>query len=295
MKIGIIGSGRMAKAMGGYLQDRGYTVAGVWGRDPEAASLAARYMDVQPYIRLEDLVFVSDILLLAVSDDSINAVAEAVAGCSRLEGKWVGHLSGSRSLDVLEAVEKKRGRIFSLHPLQTVPEPDTGRKNLAEATFVLEANEALRSPLEEWLAPCGNRLAWILPGKKALYHLGACLASNYVMVLYQLAEKALLSSGIPESMASQALAPLMEATLRNYEAIGPIRGLTGPVSRGDTGTVLGHLKSLTESGLEHSEPLIRALGLEALSMARANGSIGVADAEAMEGILKGGTAQCEKK
>lgn len=296
MQIGIIGSGRMAKAMGGYLQDCGYTVCGLWSRNQEEAGLAARYLGVPSCGALEDLILGSDLLLLAVSDDGISAVAEAAAecGCS-LRGKWVGHLSGSRSLDVLAAVEERGGHIFSLHPLQTVPEPESGRRNLAGAAFMLEADESLRATLEKWLTPCGNQVAWISPGKKALYHLGACLASNYVMVLYGLAERALASSGIPEDMTLRALLPLMEATLHNYEAIGPVRGLTGPVSRGDVGTVRKHLESLPGSVLEHNEPLIRELGLEALAMAITKGSIGEKDAKNMESILQGGKEKCEKE
>jgi len=206
MKIGLIGSGRMAQAMGGYLRDRGYEVRGLWGRNPKKAREAARYLEIEPVEDLADLIFRADILLLAVSDDALQSVGNEAALCgTELEGKWVGHFSGSLSLDVLEPLTRKGARGFSLHPLQTIPEPDRGRKDLSQATFMLEAEEGFRDSLKAWLVLCGNTTAWIEPGKKGLYHLGACLASNYVMTLYRLAEEALIDSGVPETAAAKAL------------------------------------------------------------------------------------------
>ncbi len=295
MQIGLIGSGKMAQAMGGYLLKRGYPISGLWGRNMESALAAGRYLHLEPTACLCDLVAKADILLLAVSDDAIEEVAKAVSSCGSFHGKWIGHFSGSRSLDVLDSVAQKGASVFSLHPLQTVPEPDQGIKSLAESAFMLEAEEALRNGLKEWLAPCKNRLGWIKPGKKALYHLGACLASNYVMVLYHLAEEALRSSGIPEDISREALLPLMKGTLDNYRSLGALKGLTGPVSRGDWGTVQKHLESLPDSALEAREALIRDLGIEALAMTRISGRISEESAAEMERIIRGGSTPCEKK
>ncbi len=289
MKIGLIGSGRMAQAMGGYLKDRGYPICGIWGRDPIKTQKAADSMEIKQFQQLEALVFQADILLLAVTDDSILPVAQAIADSGlSLKGKWAGHFSGSLSLTVMDPLATAGVEVFSLHPLQTVPASEEGRRALESAVFVLEAPDDFRKALEDWLAPCGNPATGVLPGYKVIYHLGACLASNYVMTLYRLAEEALICSGIPEELASKALVPLMESTLNNYKSLGPFKGLTGPVSRGDAGTVKHHLDSLQKIGWEQREPLIRALGREALDIARKNRSLSEEKAEVMTGILKGG-------
>lgn len=290
MKIGLIGSGRMAQAMGGYLKDRGYEIFGLWGRNREKSRTASGYLGVPHHDNLADLVSGAEVLILAVSDDAILSVAKTVADSGvDLEGKWVCHLSGSLSLDMLDSMMRRGALGFSLHPLQTVPEADHGRKDLRYAAFVLEADEGLRDRLNDWLTPCGNRTAWISSGKKGLYHLGACLASNYVMTLYRLAEEALIDSGVQEEIASKALLPLMESTLNNYRSIGALAGLTGPVSRGDGGTVKKHLDSLQTMGWEHREALIRALGLEALDIAQKCGRMDTETAMRMKRILSGGT------
>ncbi len=292
MKIGLIGYGRMAQAMGAYFKDHGYPVCGLWGRDPGKSQDACTYLGVRQYGDLAELVMAADALMLAVADDSIATVGAALADTGNvLTGKWVFHLSGSLSLEVLEPMIRQGAKGFTLHPLQTVPDRESGRRDLKRATLMMEADESFREPLEEWLSACGNTLAWIIPGKKALYHLGACLASNYVMTLYHLAEEALIESGISKEIASTALLPLMETTLNNYQQSGALHSLTGPVSRGDAGTVRKHLESLRTAGWEQRAPLIKGLGLEALAIARESGTVTDEKAQIMEQILKGGCTE----
>lgn len=291
MRIGLIGSGRVAQAVGGYLKDCGYPVEGLWGRNRENAEKAAAYLGITHHKLLADLVCRADVLMLAVSDDSIEAVAGNVANCGVvLDGKWCCHFSGSLSLEALSPLAEKGVMGFGLHPLQTVPNPDRGRNDLRQTTFILEAEDGFRDILTDWLELCGNPIAWITPGKKGLYHLGACLASNYVTTLYRLAEYALMDSGVPEAVVSQALFPLMESTLNNYKALGAPNSLTGPVSRGDSGTVRKHLESLQTEGWRQREPLIRILGLEALDIAKKSGRLSAESAHGMETTLRGGNS-----
>lgn len=292
MDIGIVGTGRVAQAMGGYLLDHGYPVRGVWGRDHHKAQISADVLGVGPYTSLRRLCSGVEIILLAVSDDSILPVAQELAmGDVDLSGKWVGHFSGSLSLDVLSAVRKRGAEVFCIHPLQTLPDPVSGRRDLVKATFMLEAEAGFQMQLQQWLQPTGNPLGWISPGKKGIYHLGACLASNYVMTLYHLAEEALTASGIEKAAASEALIPLMESTLRNYQAMGAQSALTGPVSRGDTVTVVKHLEGLMAQGWVHREMLIRELGLEALRIVDASGRLDQEKVKEMEKLLRGGSSQ----
>lgn len=286
MEIGIVGSGRMARAMGGYLADRGYPVRGLWSRDPHRAQLAADAVGVPRADSLAALAARSQLLVLAVSDDAIRPLAEELARQASLSGKWVGHLSGSRSVGALQAAADAGAQVFSLHPLLTVAEGETGRRELARAHFVLEAAPDTQEALGRWLTAAGNRLSWVEPSRKGLYHLGACLASNYVMVLYQLAEEALTEAGLSREDAAEALLPLMGATLGNYRELGPLQGLTGPVVRGDAETVRSHLDSLEGARWQGRRPLVQALGREALLMARQAGALSAEQAEALEQILR---------
>lgn len=106
------------------------------------------------------------------------------------------------------------------------------------------------------------------------------------MVLYRLAQTALEESGLEAEVARDSLLPLMGATLKSYGTMGPL-GLTGPVSRGDAGTVKGHLESIGGTALSPHEELIRSLALEALAMTRERGTLTAEAAGHMEQLLKG--------
>jgi predicted short-subunit dehydrogenase-like oxidoreductase (DUF2520 family) len=180
-----------------------------------------------------------DIVLLCVPDRAIAEVARTIE-----RGPWVGHVSGATSLTALAPHERR----FSLHPLQTFvrwrgPEQLDG----AWAAVTGETGEArqIASGLAEIL---GLRPFELADEVRALYHAGAAVASNYLVTLYRAASTLVESAGAPP----EAVIPLMERTVANgFE-------LTGPIARGDWGTVDRHIAAIRERRPE-LEMLYRAL------------------------------------
>jgi predicted short-subunit dehydrogenase-like oxidoreductase (DUF2520 family) len=83
---------------------------------------------------------------------------------------------------------------------------------------------------------------------RVLYHAGAVIASNYLVTLYRCASQLLSAAGAPPA----ALVPLMQRTIENGF------DLTGPIARGDRGTVDAHLREIAKRAPE-LEPMYRAL------------------------------------
>jgi len=267
MKSALIGTGKMARAFGKYLSERGQPIAGLWGRNPEAAKEAADFVGTEVKVTLNALIETSEVIFLAVSDDAIEDVAKTLVSCgSSLKGKWIGHLSGCKDYKALDVLERCGAKPFSLHPLQTVADPETGVNALREAVLTLDAEDSNRYVLKNWLQELGNPVVQLEPGKKALYHLGACIASNYVMTLMNLALQVFQDVGFEDADAMTALSTLLSGTEQNFRNLGPVSGLTGPVSRGDFKTVESHFESL--QGSWHSkQELIRLLTLETVELA----------------------------
>ena len=94
-------------------------------------------------------------------------------------------------------------------------------------------------------------------GDKAAYHTAAVMSSNYLVTLVKLAADLWDSFGIPREQAIQALLPLLKGTINNIENLGVPNALTGPIARGDIGTVQIHLNTLKESGSGHYSGLLR--------------------------------------
>jgi len=124
----------------------------------------------------------------------------------------------------------------------------------------------------------------VAPGGKPLYHAGAVFASNYIVALFHAAERLFEAAGVPREAGRAALARLAEGTLENLKAEGPEGALTGPVERGDEGTVARHLEALRRARPELAEAYA-ALGRIALGVARAKGSVDRVAADRVAAVL----------
>ena len=168
-----------------------------------------------------------DVMLLCVPD---RAIAEIAAGIE--PGPWVAHVSGGTPLEALAPHERR----FSLHPLQTFTH-ERGPEQLdgawAAVTGETESARAVATALAEVL---GLRPFVLDDDRRALYHAGAAIASNYLVTLRRVGGELLAASGAPP----EALEPLMRRVIENGFA------LTGPIERGDWETVERHRAAIAE-------------------------------------------------
>jgi predicted short-subunit dehydrogenase-like oxidoreductase (DUF2520 family) len=209
--IRVVGRGRLGSAVAGRLLERGHRLdAG----DPQ-------------------------LVVLCVPDSAIADVARSTAA-----GPWIAHMSGATPLEALAPHTTR----FGVHPLQTFVR-GRGPEQLDGAWAGVTGDNADASARATWLATeLGLRPFELRDDRRALYHAGAAMASNYLVTLYRSAARALVAAGAPP----EALLPLMRRTIDNgFE-------LTGPIARGDWTTVDAHLGALREH-LPDLEPMYRAL------------------------------------
>ena len=177
------------------------------------------------------------LVLLCVPDDQIAAVVDRMA-VGRFVPRLVGHTSGATGLDVLEALGTAEGT-FSLHPLQTVPDPET---DLAGAPAAIAGSgDRATSAARELAELLGMVPFEVADDVRALYHAAASLASNYLVTLEQEAADLLAKAGVEDPR--EMLAPLVRRSLENWVQRGP-DALTGPVARGDHETVERHREAI---------------------------------------------------
>ena len=169
----------------------------------------------------------AELVLICVPDAAIAGVAAAFE-----PGPWVAHVSGGTPLTALEP----HARRFTLHPLQTFTR-SRGPEQLDGAWAAVSAEtEEARSLGFELADLLGLRPFELADEERPLYHAGAVVASNYLVTLQRAASELFLAAGAPP----EALRPLMVRTIENeFE-------LTGPVARGDWGTVERHVHAIRE-------------------------------------------------
>jgi predicted short-subunit dehydrogenase-like oxidoreductase (DUF2520 family) len=196
-----------------------------------AARLAERGVELRPER--------ADLVLLCVPDRAIADVASSLE-----PGPWVAHVSGATGLSALDPHVRR----FCLHPLQTFT-PRRGPEQLdgawgAVTAETAEAGEAAR----ELAGLLGLRPFDLADEAKPLYHAGAAFASGFLVTIHRAAASLFEAAGAPP----ESLLPLMRRTIDNdFE-------LTGPIERGDWGTIDMHLAALHEHR-PRLEPVYRAL------------------------------------
>jgi predicted short-subunit dehydrogenase-like oxidoreductase (DUF2520 family) len=173
-----------------------------------------------------------------------------------------------------------------MHPLQAFAEVDTAVKALPDTFFFLEGDDEAVEVLRTMVVAMNGRPVTIPSENKALYHAGAVVASNFIVTLMDYAVRMMFRAGVPRDVALAALLPLMSGTVKNLETVGLPDALTGPIARGDVGTVKRHLKALAQMPGDMLR-LYRHLARKTVDIAIAKGSLSSGEAERILELLAG--------
>ena len=184
-----------------------------------------------------------ELIIVAVPDD---AVAEVAAGIRMYGGQAMVHTSGVLGPDVLAPAMAAGTQIGSFHPLVAFADTERAVAALHGATVAIEGDDQLAGMLAEMAEALGAVPVRLAPGAKAAYHAAAVLAAGgFVALLDAIAELGRVA-GLDEAGALAIYGPLIEQTLGNARALGIEAALTGPMTRGDRGTLEAHLAALRE-------------------------------------------------
>ena len=255
MKIGFIGAGRVGCTMGKYLVMNGAEVTGYWSRTPEHAKEAAEFTDTTYYEAVNDLIDNSDAVILTVSDDAIRKVFKWICEVADMKEKIVCHTSGATSSGVFDdAPYQVYG--YSIHPVYACSDRFNSYKTFSNAFITIEGHEKYLGSVREVFDNAGLTTGVIDdPGSKIRYHAAAVIASNLVCGMYEAAAELLESCGFDRTQAETALNGLFLDNATGIVNKGVTAQLTGPLDRGDAGTIRAHLDSFTE---EESKVYIEA-------------------------------------
>jgi predicted short-subunit dehydrogenase-like oxidoreductase (DUF2520 family) len=204
-------------------------------------------------------------VLLCVPDAAIAATSERIA--PSLDARTaVGHVSGATALDSLAAAAARGCPTFSLHPLQTIPAPDTA---LSGAPCAVAGSDHRGVAVAKGLAAALEMKPFDVPeAGRAAYHAAASMASNFLVALEESAAGLLAAAGVDNPR--EVLAPLVLRSAANWADAGA-EALTGPIARGDRETVGLHLSALAERAPELA-PLYEALAERTRVLAELKGS-----------------------
>ena len=282
LKLGFIGTGTVGTALAIRLSNKGYQVVAVSSRSlASTENLTQVISNCRIFDNSQDVADIAELVFITTPDDAIARVA------SQLKwhvGQSVIHCSGADSTEILQPARESGAHVGVFHPLQTFASAKQAMENIPGSTFAVEAEEPLLNILKDMTVALDGHWIELKASDKVIYHAAAVMACNYVVTLVKLAADLWQTFSISPQQATQALLPLLRGTISNIEAIGIPQCLTGPIARGDSGTIKKHL-----SALEKIAPAVlstyQELGLQTIPIALAKGRISEQQARELQVIL----------
>lgn len=257
LDVAIVGAGRVGCAIGRALQARGHRIVAATVARRESAHRVLDAIGQVPLLEPADAGLAASVAVIAVPDDALARVAELVARGLR-PGTVVVHTSGIAGTEVLAPCGPN---VAAIHPAQTIPEPTTP---LAGVFFGVTAPAHLRTWAEWFVGELGGTALAVGEESRALYHAALAIASNFT---------ATLAADAADLVGDPAvLEPLLRQTIENVIRLGGDEALTGPVVRGDAGTVRAHIAALTAAAPHLLESYV-ANARRALDRAQASGRL----------------------
>lgn len=265
LRVGVIGVGRAGSALGAALGRAGHPVVAAHAVSETSRERARTLLPDAALVSVEEVVHASDLVLLAVPDDALAALASALPF---VPGQFVVHCSGRYGVEVLRPAQQRGSLPLALHPAMTLTGTSLDVDRLAGAPFGVTAPEPLRMAAEALVVEMSGEPIWIPEEARALYHASLAHSANHLITLVASGLEMLAQAGVDNP--SRLLSPLLHASLDNALRMG-YPALTGPVVRGDAATVAAHLAELSH------DPQLRSAYL---AMARLT-----ADRALAEGLL----------
>jgi predicted short-subunit dehydrogenase-like oxidoreductase (DUF2520 family) len=286
-RTAIVGTGRVAQALGRLLADAGMPPVAIAGRTRDHTQRAASFIGSGVRTaRIHEIPKVADRVLIAVIDSAIPSVVDDLAD-GGMRGGIALHTSGAHGPMLLDALAVRGVSCGVLHPLQTIADAERGVAALRGASFGIGGADAAVVWAEEVVAAAGGVALRIRDTGFASYHAGAVMAGNAVVAAIDAAVVLLGAAGVDRSTALQAIRPLCLTSAQNALEIGPEAALTGPVQRGDADTIRAHTAALADSP-GYVANFYRASGHVLLEIAKRRG-LSEASAQAVELALDGRT------
>ena len=254
--IGLIGLGAVGAALSLALAAAGNHVTAVYSPNLNASQRLSEQLESATVTgSAQEVVDLCDVVLLTVSDGAIETLA---ASLGWRPGQIAVHCSGALGTVALAAAQRQGATAVALHPLCTLPREGSAPIPIGTRFAFTGPDEALGF-FNSLVAGLGGVLIDVPEEARPLYHAAAVMACNYTVALAAVAVSLLGSLGLTRQEGLAALLPLLHGTLSNLERAGLPDALTGPVVRGDLGTVEAHRRALRDTEfLELYDVLARA-------------------------------------
>jgi predicted short-subunit dehydrogenase-like oxidoreductase (DUF2520 family) len=242
LRAGVVGTGRAGAVLGAALARAGHPVVAAYAVSEVSRLRAEALLPGVPLVPVDEVLAAADLVLLTVPDDALpGLVAGLVSTGAVRPGQFLAHASGRHGYGVLEPATRVGALPLALHPVMTFTGTSIDLPRLSGCPFGVTAPDQLRPVAEALVVEMGGDPVWVAEGSRALYHAALAHGANHLTTLVAQTLDLLSAAGVEQP--ARLVAPLLSAALDNALRYGD-QALTGPVSRGDAGTVAAHVREL---------------------------------------------------
>ena len=251
LRITLIGAGNLAGALASSLHQAGFVIEQIVSRATGASLQRAKRLAVEVNASAtllgrdrSNIKIDADVVWFCVPDGAIAVAAQSLATAIDWTGKVALHSSGALTSAELAVLRKHGAALGSAHPLMTFVRGS--RPTLAGVPFAIEGDRRAVQATRAIVKSLGADPYSIRAKDKAAYHAWSTFASPLFTALLATSEQVALGAGMKRSAARRRMLPILKQTLANYEALGAASAFSGPIVRGDVGTVKQHLTVLRD-------------------------------------------------
>ncbi|GAA3705536.1 hypothetical protein GCM10022377_19000 [Zhihengliuella alba] len=240
--IGIVSAGRVGAVLGYALRAAEHQVVGVHAVSEESRDRAENLLPGAPILEIPEILRRAELVLLAVPDDQLGPLVQGLAdGGHWRTGQLVVHTAGRYGIGVLEPARAAGAIPLAIHPAMTFTGLSMDLARLGDCVFGVTADNMMLPIAQALVVEMGAEPVVVAEDHRVRYHAALAHASNHLVTIAGQAAQMLGAIGVERP--DRVLAPLMRASLENALASGE-SALTGPVARGDSGTVAEHAEAL---------------------------------------------------
>ncbi|ANH92723.1 Rossmann-like and DUF2520 domain-containing protein [Streptomyces sp. NPDC058319] len=287
LTVGVVGAGRVGPALAASLQLAGHRPVAASGVSDASRRRAGHLLPGVPLVPPAEVLQRADLVLLTVPDDALPALVAGLAETGAVRpGHLLVHTSGRYGTRVLDPARRAGALPLALHPAMTFTGTPVDVQRLAGCSFGVTAPEELRMAAEALVIEMGGEPEWIAEEMRPLYHAALALGANHLVTLVAQSMELLRAAGVaaPDRMLGPLLGAALDNALRSGDA-----ALTGPVARGDAGTVAAHVGELRRHAPQTVAGYL-AMARATADRALAHGLLKPELAEDLLGVLAEGTA-----
>ncbi|MGP3976764.1 Rossmann-like and DUF2520 domain-containing protein [Streptomyces sp. 8N114] len=282
LSVGVVGAGRVGPALAAALRLAGHRPVAASGVSDASRRRAAELLPGVPLVDPAEVLARSELVLLTVPDDALPDLVSGLAQTGAVRpGQLVVHTSGRFGTSVLEPALRAGALPLALHPVMTFTGTPVDVQRLAGCAFGVTAPEELRLAAEALVIEMGGEPEWVTEEARPLYHAALAIGANHLVTLVNQSMDLLRATGVqaPDRMLGPLLGAALDNALRSGDA-----ALTGPVARGDAGTVAAHVAELRRRAPETVAAYL-AMARATADRALAHGLLKPEPAEALLDVL----------